>query len=183
MGELRSICRMLVVLLGFVLCAWAQGTALADAGREKIEDRLRNEPVSMWNFGLYRVSEKFSDWFDRKFRKIKVVVGYGVNYMPDQRRILLSLTFSKNAEYSRNRCRKLIEDIRLNAGIRPDGSTALGYSYYASFFNNEELTAFGWRGKDYLQEIDQLIYIEIRFVTQGSCEGPLVSKAIVYRDF
>ncbi len=37
MGEPKSICRM-VALLGFVLCTWAHGPVLADAGREKIEE-------------------------------------------------------------------------------------------------------------------------------------------------
>lgn len=172
---------ILLGIIGCVLCVWPYGGALASTKYERIEDRLGNEPLTMWAFGLYRIAQEFSDWTSRKWHS-KKIVAYGVTYIPKTRRISIRLTFPNNEKYSRTKCHKLMEDIRLNAGVFPDGRTSLGYSNYASFFDSDKNTARGYEGKDYLKEVDRLIYIDITFASQGTCEGPLVSKEVFYRD-
>ncbi len=130
----------------------------------------------------------------------------GVNYLSNENRITIKLTVfnfesdeSQIIKPSKNSCKALLNTIRDKAGV--NGKTGEFYlnelrkklsmkwiprlesSFFANYFERLEYLRKD-APKDYLKKLDKIFVVQVSVSSLGGgavrCEGPLVSKKVLY---
>lgn len=140
---------------------------------------LMDEPSSLFDMGMWRLDRQAL--ISMKTVGVGLVGnrGFSTEYDWDSNRIRLNY-FAINHPFNKTECKKTIMQARRVVGLVTDGVAALGHSYVANLFSHLGYSSNS-APKDYFQKLDNIIEITVT-LDGGSCEGPLVSTDVLYRD-
>lgn len=153
---------------------------------------LMNEPMTMFDWGMYRLQQKM-DTIREHPRAEEVGLG-GVIAMYDweDNRIVLwgivhvGFPFADTVEAAREQGRQIVETIRDKLGVKPDGTPIRQSSFLDEYFSHGAFVNQD-RPKDLGAELDRITEITTSVTVVGrkdrvKCQAPLVGGEIMFTD-
>lgn len=169
--------RKLIILIGCLLAgpAWA--------GPDKTIQWLMDEPLSLLDYGIYKIEQGLQE----RFRGEDISSSAYYDWDSNEIRALLFVEVKyKDVSALKEECAIALDRMRVDAG-NFDGELMSGeYSDWADYFQHNGFTRNN-APKQVLKEIDKKIMLKVvmtrhRSKTGISCQGPLLSTDVYFSE-
>jgi hypothetical protein len=164
------------ILLAALVVLVVSGGAKADPG--PVVQWLMNEPASLFDLGMYRLEK------DTERKKIPIFgtssdIMHYASYDWNKNRIKVGYV-AYVIPFTKILCKKYLNSARSTLGFVLGGEAVAGASISAKFFQHNGYHKKSQPNK-HMNKLDQIITVTVA-LKGGSCEGPMVSTDVLYRD-
>ncbi len=160
--------------ISIAIVSLAFATAFSSTAQATPLDDLRTAPVSMVEFGSFKLEVALGAIKDWPFPTEGVGVSYKVD--PDQIEIVVAVK-KVDAESFRTACTRTVGRVREFLYVNANGVAPMGRSYLDAYFRGS------WRGnarEAAIRAIDASTLIRVNVVGRGSCSAALIKAPVLF---
>lgn len=167
-----------LILALFLITALAPATARSEVG--PVTRFLMQDPMTMWDWGMYRLNEHVKWIAEGPFKEFKFVLP-SADYYDDADVITLHFWSSDDDLFKKKSCPEFMESLKTSFAVDPSGNpyAKKKYSTAAGYFRHQKHVS---RGSDnYLVEIDRRIHLWV-YNENHACRSYLRSGEVDFRN-